>query len=150
MSALRKWLTYSRGYEISEDAILKLLNDAENEYKQLKKELAEYKKHADFVACTYCGLEIPKSAGMAPVFEHIATCEKRPEKTIFKRAFEINDMLIAWMEHVAGVGTPITIKILSTGNMAEIEPSPHYFTTHCETCKEIAVYLERYHESEAQ
>lgn len=44
MSALKKWLTYSRGYEISEDSKLKLLNDAEDEYKQLKKRTCRIQK----------------------------------------------------------------------------------------------------------
>lgn len=120
-----------------------VLKQAVTEIKDLQTELADYKKHADVVACTYCGHEIPKSAGMIPVLEHIATCEKRPEKAIFKRAFEVNDMLIAWLEHVAGVGSPIEIKLL-TGGIHTIEATPHYFSD-CETCKQIAGYLEQYH-----
>ena len=55
------------------------------------------------------------------------------------------EMLIAWLEHVAGVGSPIEIKLLNGGTHT-IEASPHYFTD-CETCKQIAGYLARYHES---
>lgn len=57
--------------------------------------------------------------------------------------------LVAWLEHVAGVGTPIEIKLVN-GKTHTIEGNAHYFTTHCETCKEITAYLERYHEGEAQ
>lgn len=146
MSALKEWLTYSRGYEISEYSVLKLLNDAEDEYKKIKKELADYKKHADLIACSYCGHEIKKSeTSAAEMLDHIVTCKKRPEKAILKRAFEVNDMLIAWMEHLAGVGSPIEIKLINGGTHT-IEASPHYFTD-CETCKQIAEYLARYHEA---
>lgn len=118
------------------------LEDPEKAAEELK-DLQEYKKHADVTACAYCGHETPKSAGMVAVLEHIATCEKRPEKAIFKRAFEVNDMLIRWLEHVAGVGSPIEIKLINGGTHI-IEATPHYFTD-CETCKQIAEYLARYH-----
>jgi len=54
-----------------------------------------------------------------------------------------HDILTAWLEHVAGVGSPIEIKLLNGGTHT-LEPSPHYFTD-CETCKQIAEYLARYH-----
>ena len=53
------------------------------------------------------------------------------------------ETLVQWLEHVAGVGTPITIKLI-TGDTHEIEPTPHYFTD-CETCKKITAYLQMYH-----
>ena len=53
------------------------------------------------------------------------------------------EMLIAWLEHVAGIGSPIEIKLLNGGTHT-IEASPHYFTD-CETCKQIAGYLAMYH-----
>ena len=59
------------------------------------------------------------------------------------------ETLVQWLEHVAGVGAPIEIKLVN-GETHTIEGNAHYFTTHCETCKEIAVYLERYHEGGAQ
>ncbi len=54
-----------------------------------------------------------------------------------------NKILVQWLEHVAGVGSPIEIKLL-TGGTHIVEASPHYFTD-CETCKQIAEYLARYH-----
>lgn len=51
--------------------------------------------------------------------------------------------LAEWLKHVAGIGSPITITLL-TGGTYEIEATPHYFTD-CETCKEIAAYLQKYH-----
>jgi len=118
------------------------LGNSERAAEELK-ELQEYKKHAGMRTCVYCGDEIQKSDGMFAVLEHIATCEKRPEKAILKRAFDVNDMLIAWIEHVAGVGSPIEIKLINGGTHT-IEASPHYFTD-CETCKQIAEYLAQYH-----
>ncbi len=58
------------------------------------------------------------------------------------------EILVQWLEHVAGVGSPIEIKLINGGTHT-IEPSPHYFTD-CETCKQIAEYLARYHESDNQ
>lgn len=123
-----------------------LAEGASKEYREIQTELANYKKHADLIACSYCGHEIKKSeTSNVEMLHHIATCEKRPEKAILQRAFEVNDMLIKWLEHVAGVGSPIEIKLI-TGGTHTIEASPHYFTD-CETCKQIAGYLARYHES---
>lgn len=56
---------------------------------------------------------------------------------------EENKILVQWLEHVAGVGSPIEIK-LTTGGIHTIEATPHYFSD-CETCKQIAEYLARYH-----
>lgn len=121
-----------------------LAETASKEYREMQAELADYKKHVDVIACSYCGHEIKKSDTAATeMLQHIATCEKRPEKAIFKRAFEVNDMLIRWLEHVAGIGSPIEIKLINGGTHT-IEASPHYFTD-CETCKQIAEYLARYH-----
>lgn len=53
------------------------------------------------------------------------------------------EILVQWLEHVAGVGTPIEIKLLS-GGIHTIEATPHYFSD-CETCKQIAGYLAQYH-----
>lgn len=53
------------------------------------------------------------------------------------------ETLVQWLEHVAGIGSPIEIKLLNGGTHT-IEASPHYFTD-CETCKQIAEYLARYH-----
>lgn len=58
------------------------------------------------------------------------------------------EMLIAWLEHVAGIGSPIEIKLLNGGTHT-IEASPHYFTD-CETCKQIAEYLAQYHGESGQ
>lgn len=67
---------------------------------------------------------------------------------ILREAIEIRtqkerDVLVQWLEHVAGIGSPIEIKLLNGGTHT-IEASPHYFTD-CETCKQIAEYLARYH-----
>ena len=58
-------------------------------------------------------------------------------------AAEEYKILVQWLEHVAGVGSPIEIKLIN-GGTHEIESMPHYFTD-CETCKQIAEYLQRYH-----
>jgi hypothetical protein len=56
--------------------------------------------------------------------------------------------LVQWLEHVAGIGSPIEIKLLNGGTHT-IEASPHYFTD-CETCKQIAEYLAQYHGESGQ
>jgi hypothetical protein len=67
---------------------------------------------------------------------------------IDKRIQQEREILVPWLEHVAGVGSPIEIKML-TGGVHTIEATPHYFTD-CETCKQIAEYLARYHGENVQ
>lgn len=64
-------------------------------------------------------------------------------EAIQTRTQEERNTLVQWLEHVAGVGSPIEIKLINGGTHT-IEASPHYFTD-CETCKQIAGYLAQYH-----
>jgi len=89
-------------------------------------ELAEYKKNADIIMCAYCGHESSKADKMA-VIEHTMNCEKRPEVTLLKKAFEIEDRLYMRIIHLT---------------------SHAYSPETCDACKEIREVLDIYNEVE--
>ena len=86
------------------------------------KELAEYNRKLSVIMCAYCGHESPKSEQMA-VIEHTMTCEKRPEKRLLEKAFEIEDRLYEKIIHLTFQG---------------------YNPGDCETCTEIQELLRVY------
>lgn len=80
-------------------------------------------KDLDSRRCMYCGEHVPDTD--EAMLEHIFSCEKRPEKTLLKKAFEIEDGLYAKIKH-----------------LMNHEFNPLY----CEDgiCQEIAKDMERY------
>lgn len=88
--------------------------------KVTSKELGEaIQKYTTVTVCAYCGHESPKADQQA-ILDHILTCEKRPEKNLLNKAFEIEDKLYGWIEHL----------VLHS-----------YDTEKCKTCREIALSL---------
>lgn len=82
--------------------------------------LEEFECRSGVVVCAYCGKELDRSDKMA-IFNHVTTCEKRPENALLKRAFEVEDELYKWLDHLYG-----------------------YSDSDCDICKEIGKALERY------
>jgi hypothetical protein len=98
------------------------------ELARLKADLDKYKKLSGVIACAYCGHESPKGDKMA-IVEHAMTCDKRPEKKLLEKAFEVEDRLYQRIMHVTGTGG---------------DSVAHYWPNDCETCKEIAETLDIY------
>ncbi len=95
------------------------------------------------VRCAYCGfLLLPKRE---EILIHILNCDKRPEKAILEKSFEINTLLVGWIEHLAGLNDSFVKIKLQNGTMRELDPAVHYMYDSCEICKEIHAYLKRYH-----
>lgn len=93
---------------------------------RLKDELQEYKRLNDVIMCAYCGHTSPKGDMMA-VVNHTMECEKRPERKLLDKAFEVEDRLYHRIIHLT---------------------EHSYNPRECETCREIENILNIYNESE--
>lgn len=78
------------------------------------------------IVCAYCGHKTARDDKMA-LFDHIMTCEKRPEKTLLAKAFEVEDKLYARIIHLT---------------------THQYLPDTCDECREILETLKRYTEAE--
>jgi hypothetical protein len=100
-----------------------------------KKELAEIEETNKYTVCGYCGHPTLKSDGAGAILDHIMNCEKRPERTLLDKAFEVEDRLYGFLNHVTGKST---------------DGEVNYDPTRCETCAEIKELLEIYNTKEAE
>ena len=74
--------------------------EAAEELATLTAELERLKaKDLDSRRCMYCGARVPDTD--EAMLDHIFSCEKRPEKTLLKKAFEIEDRLYGWLQHLS-------------------------------------------------
>jgi hypothetical protein len=71
--------------------------------------------------CAYCGHVHEDKNNLIEIFDHVMTCEKRPEKKLLEKAFEIEDNLFGHLEHLSKYG---------------------YRPENCETCEIIQVRLD--------
>lgn len=93
---------------------------------QASKELEEYNHLCSIIVCAYCGHESPRDDKMA-IVDHTINCEKRPEKKLLEKAFEIEDRLYQRITHLTQHG---------------------YNPEACDDCREIADVLRIYQEYE--
>lgn len=75
----------------------------------------DLEKALTITRCAYCGHESPKDDNQA-IADHIFTCDKRPEKKLMEKAFEIEDKLYGWVDHLV---------------------TNVYMPDHCDLCAEI-------------
>lgn len=73
--------------------------------------------------CAYCGFVHEDKTNMAEIVDHIMKCEKRPERKLLDKAFEIEDRLYQRIIHLTEHG---------------------YQPDTCEECKEISIVLSVY------
>lgn len=78
-------------------------------------------KDLDSRRCMYCGGVVGNTN--EAMLEHIFSCEKRPEKNLLKKAFEVEDGLFAKIKHLM---------------------DNEYNPVMCEVCAEIEKDMERY------
>lgn len=57
------------------------------------------REELSWIVCAYCGNKTARDDKMA-LFDHIMTCEKRPEKKLLEKAFEIEDKLYQKIIHL--------------------------------------------------
>ncbi len=100
-----------------------------------KKELAEIEENSKYTVCAYCGHLSLKSDGAQAIVDHIMSCEERPEKKLLDKAFEVEDRLYGFLNH-----------LLTTNDEGRINYQP----SKCETCGKIKELLEIYNEKEAE
>lgn len=77
--------------------------------------------------CSYCGFVHEDRADFSAILDHIMSCEKRPERKLLDRAFEIEDGLYQRIIHLT--------------------ENP-YQPASCEVCKEISECLRVYREGD--
>ena len=73
--------------------------------------------------CAYCGYVHEDKTNMAEIVDHIMKCEKRPERKLLDKAFEVEDRLYQRIIHLTEHG---------------------YHPEVCEKCKEISMILDVY------
>lgn len=96
--------------------------DASAELAKIVAELDRLKaKDLDSRRCMYCGGSVPDTD--QAMLDHIFSCEKRPEKTLLAKAFEVEDGLYAKIKHLVD-------------NV--------YLPGFCEVCDDIAKDMARY------
>lgn len=100
-----------------------------------KKELAEIEETNKYTVCGYCGHPTLKSDGAGAILDHIMNCEKRPERTLLDKAFEVEYRLYGFLNH-----------LLTTNDEGRINYEP----SKCDTCGEIKELLEIYNAKEAE
>lgn len=124
------------------DALEKLLLEAEKHgvmrghvelMAEARRELQKYQKNASVTVCAYCGHETLKSDGAQAVIDHIMSCEKRPERILLDKAFEVEDRLYGFLNH-----------LLTTNDEGRINYEP----SKCGTCGQIKKLLEIYNAKE--
>jgi hypothetical protein len=75
----------------------------QNEVYEMLPRLLEMAKNSMNTVCAYCGHESPRDDASA-IFDHIFSCDKRPEKTLLAKAFEVEDGLFRFLEHLTQDG----------------------------------------------
>lgn len=98
----------------------------QNDIYEMLPRLLEMAKNSMFTVCAYCGHQSPRNDAIV-IFDHIMTCEKRPEKIILAKAFEVEDGLFRGLEHLT---------------------SNPYLPEECDVCEQIAEGLKRWHSEE--
>jgi hypothetical protein len=111
------------------DTLREHLNAAADEADTRRKELEtmldrliQAEKANNITVCAYCGHESPKG-NMMEIVEHTMACEKRPEKTLLEKAFEVEDRLYLRLLHLT---------------------KHAYNPENCDFCKEVAKTLSFY------
>lgn len=100
-----------------------------------REELAEIEETNKYTVCSYCGHPTLKSEGASAILDHIMSCEKRPERTLLDKAFEVEDRLYGFLNH-----------LLTTNDEGRINYEP----SKCDTCGQIKELLEIYNTKEAE
>jgi hypothetical protein len=88
----------------------------------LAQAIHEFDEFVNFTVCAYCGHKSPTQDKTA-VLDHILTCDKRPEKKLLEKAFEVEDRLYQRIIHLTENG---------------------YKPDNCDACKEIKEVLHIY------
>ena len=97
------------------------------------KELVEIEEYSKYTVCAYCGHKNLKSEGAKAILDHIMSCEKRPEKILLDKAFEVEDRLYGFLNH-----------LLITNDEGRINYEP----SRCDTCSRIKELLDIYNAKE--
>jgi hypothetical protein len=83
-----------------------------NDVWEMLPRLLEAVKLNDKTMCAYCGFVHEDKNNFAAIFDHVMNCEKRPERKLLDRAFEVEDRLYERIIHLTqDAYTPVSCKV---------------------------------------